>query len=175
MKNILKSILIYVVLTVPNISKAEIILHTGISNNFIVKDTGIGEQSNQSNMFRLYVGTDNEKSNIGFYIGRSYNGDDNKNVYTGIDYNLTYQDFIRFGIGLTYTSKPIRTIGQNFPNFHLQIGFLNKDLFKENFGAGIFLDHWSNCRRICNYRLNEIHNPPRNVINFGLIKSFSNN
>jgi len=100
---------------------------------------------------------------LGWYVVRTYEGNDPENIIVGVDYGFKpFGGPIKLSIGPAYAQDPLRGEGQN-ANFHLAAGF---DLGK-HFSVG--LDHWSNCRRVCNHNTDTSKNPPRNMI-FGAMR-----
>jgi len=99
---------------------------------------------------------------LGWYVVRTYEGSDPENIIVGVDYGFKpFGGPVKLSIGPAYAQDPLRGEGQN-ANFHLAAGF---DIGKH---VTISLDHWSNCRRMCNHNMDTSKNPPRNMIMAGV-------
>lgn len=99
---------------------------------------------------------------LGWYGMRTYKGSDPGNILLGVDYGVKpYNGPFKLSIGPAYAQDPLRATGQNL-NFHLAVGvdFPNHLV--------VSLDHWSNCRTICNHNADTTSNPPRNMLMLGV-------
>lgn len=99
---------------------------------------------------------------LGWYVVRTYEGNDPENIIVGVDYGVKpFGGPVKLSIGPAYAQDPLRGGGQN-ANFHLAAGF---DIGKH---LTVSLDHWSNCRRVCNHNMDTSKNPPRNMLMMGV-------
>ena len=109
----------------------------------------------------------NEPSGVALTVGQSLHDpgkDDGRNAFIGADYFFKVNVF-RLALGAAYWQKPLHLTSERL-NAHLGAAAVfpvNRAL-----SVGVYLDHWSNCRRICNHDVNEIKNHPRNVLSVGL-------
>ena len=99
---------------------------------------------------------------LGWYVLRTYEGNDPENILVGVDYGLKpFGGPVKLSIGPAYAQEALRGAGQQL-NFHLAAGF---DIGKHLTFA---IEHWSNCRRICNHNMDTSKNPPRNMLTAGV-------
>lgn len=99
---------------------------------------------------------------LGWYAARTYEGNDPENILVGVDYGFKpFGGPVKLSIGPAYAQDPLRVRGKNI-NFHLAAGiYIGKHLT-------LSLDHWSNCRQICNHNRDTTKNPARNMLMAGV-------
>lgn len=90
--------------------------------------------------------------------------DDGDNEFIGVDWFTSWKR-LRVSIGAAYFDQPLHLDSQRV-NVHLGAGVIHP--INRVLSVGAYFDHWSNCRRICNYKVDEIKNDPRNVLSLGL-------
>ncbi len=111
---------------------------------------------------QVFASLDVGPQGLGWYVARSYDSIDNGNIFVGMDYagkpfaSLPF----KLSIGPMYSTDRVRQLGEHL-SVHLGAGF---DLTKN---IGLYFDHWSNCRTICNHNRSTSDNPPRDVVSVG--------
>ncbi len=99
---------------------------------------------------------------LGWYVARTYEGSDPENILVGVDYGFKpFGGPVKLSIGPAYTQDPLRVTGQHM-NFHLAAGVEVMRHFT------VSIEHWSNCRRICQHNVDTTRNEPRNMLMAGV-------
>lgn len=171
MKNIFKILIIIFTCVSTNFSVADnIVISGGRSINSNNTHSSLREYKNLSYIYSVKY----EGEHYGLRLDHSLKGDDDGNNYVTGDALFHIIPNIILGAGIMIDRHPLRKTG-SYMNFHAIGGLEFKNLFKNNIGLGIYYDHWSNGHIHSLFGTDNVPNPPRNTINLGLIKSFSNN
>lgn len=117
---------------------------------------------------RMVTLAGNERTGLALNFGQTWHDpgiDDGNNEFLGVDWFITTLDVVRLSIGASYWEQPLHRTSERL-NVHLGAAMV----FPVNrvLSVGGYFDHWSNCRRICNHRIDEIKNDPRNTLSLGV-------
>jgi hypothetical protein len=112
---------------------------------------------------RMVTLAGNERTGLALNFGQTWHDpgiDDGNNEFLGVDWFVKFGMF-RFAVGGSYWSEPLHLTSKRL-NAHLSAAIVFPVNRWLSVSSGI--DHWSNCRRICNHKVDEIRNDPRNAL-----------